>query len=118
MNHYRIIINNKEIIYGADVCMSHYSDEEWTAIHLEMIRQNDKELYELVKNNDILINRCGHAIDLEERYCYLLELLPQSSYSKAGTHPKWVADAVEYEIDEWIDTYIEDFKEIYGIKDV
>ena len=103
MIHYKVMVNGKEITYGADVEMSRYSDEEWTAIHLEMIRQNDKELYRLVKDNDTLINRCGHAIDIEERYCYLLELLPQSSYSKAGTHPKWVADAVEAEIQEWID---------------
>lgn len=37
----------------------------------------------------------GSLIGLEERYEALLELLPQSSFSKAGTHPQWVADAVE-----------------------
>ena len=31
---------------------------------------------------------------LEERYEALLELLPQDQFSYAGTHPKWVADAV------------------------
>ena len=31
---------------------------------------------------------------LEERYEALLELLPQDQFSCAGTHPKWVADAV------------------------
>ena len=30
----------------------------------------------------------------EERYEALLELLPQDQFSYAGTHPKWVADAV------------------------
>ena len=33
-------------------------------------------------------------IDLEERYEALLELLPQDQFYYAGTHPKWVADAV------------------------
>lgn len=32
---------------------------------------------------------------LEERYEALLDLLPQEEFSYAGTHPKWVADAVE-----------------------
>lgn len=36
----------------------------------------------------------GSLIALEERYEALLELLPQDEFSYAGTHPKWVADAV------------------------
>ena len=40
------------------------------------------------------IDAFGSLIALEERYEALLELLPQDEFSYAGTHPKWVADAV------------------------
>ncbi|XCY64106.1 hypothetical protein ABG812_04680 [Streptococcus iniae] len=47
------------------------------------------------KNDKDYIDVFGALISLEERYEVLLENLPQNSYSKAGTHPMWVANAVE-----------------------
>ncbi|MCH4169404.1 MAG: hypothetical protein LKF42_09125 [Streptococcaceae bacterium] len=36
--------------------------------------------------------------ELEEKYEELLELLPQDDFSKAGTPPNWVVDAVNKNI--------------------
>lgn len=60
-----------------------------------MVKQGNPEAYEKYKDDEHVIAWVGALIDLEERYRSLLELLPQDSYSKSGTHPKWVADAVE-----------------------
>ena len=48
-----------------------------------------------VNSNSQLYKQAGGALtSLEERYEALLELLPQDQFSRPGTHPKWVADAV------------------------
>lgn len=46
------------------------------------------------KSDTAFIDTLGALTSLEERYEALLELLPQDQFSRAGTHPKWVADAV------------------------
>lgn len=93
--NYKVTVDGKEIEYGALTKRSRFSDEEWYAIYDEMFRRNNPELYEEKKNDEDYVRLAGYAIDLEERYEALLERLPQSAYSKAGTHPEWVADAVE-----------------------
>ncbi|WP_157454690.1 hypothetical protein [Carnobacterium maltaromaticum] len=55
-------------------------------------------MFETIKNNEAAIHAVGDCIDLAERYEALLEMLPQSNYSKAGTHPIWIADAVEHNV--------------------
>ena len=37
----------------------------------------------------------------------MLELLPQDQFSKAGTHPKWVADAVTENTLNKVDTMLD-----------
>ena len=58
-------------------------------------KEIDPEIFESRKSDTAFIDTLGAMIDLEERYKALLELLPQDKFSYAGTHPKWVADAVE-----------------------
>ena len=58
------------------------------------MKQNQPEVFESKKADTDYIDVFGALIALEERYEALLELLPQDQFSKAGTHPKWVADAV------------------------
>lgn len=93
--NYKVTVDGKEIEYGALVEKSHFSDEEWSAIHAEMVKQNYPDAFKIRKEDDIFLDTMGALIDLEERYEALLELLPQDEFSYAGTHPKWVADAVE-----------------------
>lgn len=86
-------VNGKKIKYGALTEKSNFSEEEWNAIYTQIVKeQSDK--YEKYKDNQEVINILGELIDLENRYETLLELL-NSGFSKAGTHPKWVADEVE-----------------------
>lgn len=92
--NYKIKINGKEIEYGALVEKSHFSDEEWTAIYAEIAEENYPEIFEKRKSDTAFIDTLGALTSLEERYEALLELLPQDQFSRAGTHPKWVADAV------------------------
>lgn len=92
--NYKIIINGKEIEYGALVEKSRFSDEEWSAIYAEIAQQNYPEIFEKRKSDTAFIDTLGALTSLEERYEALLELLPQDQFSRAGTHPKWVADAV------------------------
>lgn len=73
---------------------SRFSDEEWSAIYAEIAKQNYPEIFESRKSDTAFIDTLGAMIDLEERYEALLELLPQDQFYYAGTHPKWVADAV------------------------
>ncbi|TFI86920.1 hypothetical protein CKN61_12810 [Carnobacterium divergens] len=87
--------NGEKKSYGALTTMSRWSKNEWLRIYKELVKRNHPELFETIKDNDVAISAVGYGIDLEERYEALLEELPQSSYSKAGTHPKWVSDAVE-----------------------
>ena len=92
--NYKVTVNGKEIEYGALVEKSRFSDEEWSAIYAEIAKQNYPEIFESRKSDTAFIDTLGAWISLEERYEALLELLPQDQYSYAGTHPKWVADAV------------------------
>lgn len=92
--NYKTTINGKEIEYGALVEKSRFSDEEWSAIYAEIVKQNWPEIYENRKSDTAFIDTIGALTSLEERYEALLELLPQDQFSYAGTHPKWVADAV------------------------
>ena len=92
--NYKTKINGKEIEYGALVEKSHFSDEEWSAIYAEIAEQNYPEIFKNRKSDTAFIDTLGALISLEERYEALLELLPQDQFSRPGTHPKWVADAV------------------------
>ena len=92
--NYKVTVDGKEIEYGALVEKSRFSDEEWSAIYAEIVKQNWPEVFETRKSDTAFIDTLGALISLEERYEALLELLPQNQFSKAGTHPKWVADAV------------------------
>lgn len=92
--NYKVTVNGKEIEYGALVEKSRFSDEEWSAIYAEIAKQNYPEIFENRKSDTAFIDTLGALTSLEERYEALLELLPQDQYSYAGTHPKWVADAV------------------------
>lgn len=91
---YKTKINGKEIEYGALVEKSHFSDEEWSAIYAEIAEENYPEIFEKRKSDTAFIDTLGALTSLEERYEALLELLPQDQFSRAGTHPKWIADAV------------------------
>ena len=92
--NYKVTVDGKEIEYGALVEKSRFSDEEWSAIYAEIVKQNWPEVFETRKSDTAFIDTLGALISLEERYEALLELLPQNQFSYAGTHPKWVADAV------------------------
>lgn len=92
--NYKVTVDGKEIEYGALVEKSRFSDEEWSAIYAEIAKQNYPEIFESRKSDTAFIDTLGALTSLEERYEALLELLPQNQFSYAGTHPKWVADAV------------------------
>ncbi|MFA9413295.1 hypothetical protein ACERC8_01410 [Streptococcus sp. E29BA] len=92
--NYKVTVDGREIEYGALVTASRFSEKEWSAIYHEIVKENQPELYAEHKANDLLIETMGQLICLEERYEALLELLPQEQFSYSGTHPKWVADAV------------------------
>ena len=92
--NYKVTVDGKEIEYGALVEKSRFSDEEWSAIYAEIVKQNWPEVFETRKSDTVFIDTLGALVSLEERYEALLELLPQNQFSYAGTHPKWVADAV------------------------
>lgn len=92
--NYKVTVDGKEIEYGALVEKSRFSEKEWSAIYSEMVKQNQPEVFENKKSDTDYINMLGALIDFKERYEALLELLPQNQFSYAGTHPKWVADAV------------------------
>lgn len=92
--NYKVTVDGKEIEYGALVEKSRFSDKEWSAIYAEIVKQNWPEVFETRKSDTAFIDTLGALTSLEERYEALLELLPQDQFSKAGTHPKWVADAV------------------------
>lgn len=92
--NYKVTVDGKEIEYGALVEKSRFSDEEWSAIYAEIVKQNWPEFFETRKSDTAFIDTLGALVSLEERYEALLELFPQNQFSYAGTHPKWVADAV------------------------
>lgn len=92
--NYKVRVNGKEIEYGALVEKSCFSDEEWSAIYAEIAEENYPEIFEKRKSDTAFIDTLGALTSLEERYEALLELLPQDQFYRAGTHPKWVADAV------------------------
>lgn len=71
-----------------------FQKKEWSAIYAEIVKQNWPEVFETRKSDTAFIDTLGALVSLEERYEALLELLPQDQFSYAGTHPKWVADAV------------------------
>ena len=92
--NYKVTVDGKEIEYGALVEKSRFSDKESYAIYAEIVKQNWPEVFETRKSDTAFIDTLGALVSLEERYEALLELLPQNQFSYAGTHPKWVADAV------------------------
>ncbi|WP_270986855.1 hypothetical protein [Streptococcus agalactiae] len=92
---YTVELNGKTLTYGPLVENSRFSEEEWSAIYAEVVNQNQPDIYELKKDDKDYLDVFGALISLEERYEELLENLPQDEYSKAGTHPMWVAEAVE-----------------------
>ena len=92
--NYKVTVDGKEIEYGVLVEKSRFSAEEWSAIYAEIAKQNYPEIFESRKSDTAFIDTLGALTSLEERYEALLELLPQDQFSYAGTHPKWVADAV------------------------
>lgn len=92
---YKTKVGNKKIEYEALVEKSRFTEEEWSAIYAEVVKVNQPEVFEKKKDDADFINAFGALIAIEERYETLLELLPQQQFSYAGTHPKWVADAVE-----------------------
>ncbi len=92
--NYKVTVDGKEIEYGALVEKSRFSDKEWSAIYAEIVKQNWPEVFETRKSDTAFIDTLGALVSLEERYEALLELLPQNQFSYAGTHPKWIADAV------------------------
>ena len=92
--NYKVTVDGKEIEYGALVEKSRFSEKEWSAIYAEIVKQNQPEVFETRKSDTAFIDTLGALVSLEERYEALLELLPQNQFSYAGTHPKWVADAV------------------------
>ena len=92
--NYKVTVDGKEIEYGALVEKSRFSDEEWSAIYAEIVKQNWPEIFENRKSDTAFIDTLGALVSLEERYEALLELLSQDQFYYAGTHPKWVADAV------------------------
>lgn len=91
---YKVTVDGKKIEYGPLVEKSRFSEKEWSAIYAEIVKQNQPEVFENKKADTDYIDALGALIALEERYKALLELLPQDEFSYAGTHPKWVADAV------------------------
>lgn len=91
---YTIVIDGKEINYGPYTRQSNFSDKAWTLLCHEMAKKNQSKDYKKYKNDDRVIEWIGSLIALSERYEALLEELPQSSFSKSGTHPVWVANAV------------------------
>lgn len=119
---YKVIFEGNEIVYGPLVTSSHFSEEEWQAIYTEMVKQGNPEAYKKYKDDEYVIAWVGALIDLEERYQALLELLPQDSYSKSGTHPQWVADAVEENIlhkgitQDDVKMFIDDYEDIDDLK--
>lgn len=92
--NYKVRVNGKLIEYGALVEKSSFSDEEWSAIYAEIAEENYPEIFKKRKSDTAFIDTLGALTSLEERYEALLELLPQDQFSRAGTNPKWVADAV------------------------
>lgn len=70
------------------------NDRQHQTDYAEIVKQNQPEVFESKKADTDYIDVFGALIALEERYEALLELLPQNQFSYAGTHPKWVADAV------------------------
>lgn len=93
--NYKTIVNGKMVEYGPYTeNVNVFTDEERLALQLEMVRVNYPEDYENRKGDEQFIKALGGLISIEERYEALLEELPQEEYSQAGTHPKWVADAV------------------------
>lgn len=87
-------VDGKEITYGAYTQRSNFSQKEWLAICNALLKEIDHEAYEMYKDQQDIVLICGTAIDLSNRYEALLELLPQTKYSKDGTHPSWVAEEV------------------------
>lgn len=92
-----VFINDQgqEEAYGPYTKKSRFSDKELLALHAAMIKEWYPGMYERIKDDPETINAVGWGIDLDDRYEALLEQLPQSSFSKAGTHPMWVADGIK-----------------------
>lgn len=101
MQEYKMTFEGKELTYGALVENSNFNDREWQAIHTHVAAKSEPALTMSIFDCEELDVLKPHAIDLigrlvclEERYEALLAMLPQESFSIAGTHPKWVTGAV------------------------
>ncbi|WP_203264853.1 hypothetical protein [Streptococcus uberis] len=92
---YTTELNGKKLIYGALVENSNFNADEWSAIYSEIVKKKQPDIFENKKYDKDYLDVFGALICLEERYEELLYMLPQEKYSKPGTHPKWVANAVE-----------------------
>lgn len=91
---------------GPACLQSHYDAGEWEVASHAMVSQKNPTLYEAVKDSDFF-NWVAYAIYLEERYEYLLHLT-DSGFSRAGTHPQWVADGIA---DFWKDNIREELRD-------
>ena len=49
--NYKVIVDGKEIEYGALVEKSRFSDKEWSAIYAEIVKQNQPEVFENKKSD-------------------------------------------------------------------
>lgn len=92
---YEVNFKDRVLKYGPLVENSNFSKDEWKSIYAEIVKQNEPEIFKQREGDEEFINILGFSIDIEQRYEALLELLPQQSYSKVGTHPRWVAEAVD-----------------------
>lgn len=111
---YSVMVGGKKLVYGANVIRSRFSEVEIEAIANKIVEENTPETFLKYKDDKQVIKWIAYGIDMAERYELLLELLPQSAYSKAGTHPSWVADAIYDNVLDKVDTQ-EDVKTFINI---
>lgn len=101
---YEIEFGNRALRYGALVKNSSFSDDEWDAIFKEIIKEEFPNVFKEIEEGKyghnakaiktIIHTTAGHFI-LARKYEALLEMLPQDTFSKSGTHPEWIAKEVE-----------------------
>jgi len=91
---YIVTVNGKTISYGAWTERSRFTNDEWSALCHQMVKENYSEDYEKYKDDETVILLKGELIQLEERYTVLIDELTGGMYSKAGTHPRWIIDNV------------------------
>lgn len=96
---YKATVDGREISYGARQTKSRFSEKEWDAISFAIASEEYPDVCVDAVNHRLapqkVFDLVATKLILERKYEDLLELLPQSSFSKAGTHPQWIADEVE-----------------------